>query len=98
MGAFDEAEVCELVGNFILQQAISKKNEKRYQQNIKQNTITTKNRKKNINCFNPPYSADDVVTKVGKHYLPLLAKTRHSKFYKIFNRNKVKINYNAGQI
>ena len=42
--------------------------------------------------FNPPYSAN-VVTKVGKHFLPSLDKhfPPHNKFHKIFNRNTVKI-------
>ena len=35
----------------------------RYQQYIRQNTITNKNRKRNIIWFNPPYSAN-VVTKL----------------------------------
>ena len=46
------------------------KHNMRYQQNIRQNTTTNKNRKRNIIWFNPPYSAN-VVTKVGKHFLSL---------------------------
>ena len=56
------------------------KHKMRYQQN-KENTTSTKNRKRNIIWFNPPYSAK-VVAKVGKHYLFLLDKhfPPHSKF------------------
>ena len=64
----------------------------RYQQYIRQNTITNKNRKRNMIWFNPPYSAN-VVTKVGKHFLSLLDKHFHNKFHQIFNRNTVKISY-----
>ena len=49
---------------------------KHKQQNIKQNATTTKNRKRNIIWFNPPYSAN-VVTKVGKHFLSLLDNIFH---------------------
>ena len=45
-----------------------------YQQNIRQNTTTDKNRKRNIIIWsNLPYSPN-VVTKVGKHFLSLLDK------------------------
>ena len=106
MGAFEGAEVCELVGNFLLHklsekysEAITKagyKHEMRYQQNIRQNTTTTKNRKRNITWFNLPYNAN-VVTKIGKHFLSLLDKhfPLHNKFHKIFNRNTVKISYSC---
>ena len=68
----------------------------RCQQNIRQNTTTNKNGKRNIIWFNPPYSAN-VVTKVGKHFLSLLGKhfPPHNKFLKIFNRNTVKISYSC---
>ena len=68
----------------------------RYQQNIRQNTTTTKNRKRNIKWFNPLYSAN-VVTKVEKHFLSLLYKPfpSHYKFHKISNRNTVKISYSG---
>ena len=69
------------------------KYETRYQQKIRQNTTTTKNRRRNIIWFNPPYSAN-VVTKVGKHFLSSLDKyfPPRKEFHKIFNRNTVKIN------
>ena len=72
------------------------KHQMRYQQNIRQNTSTTKNRKRNLMWFNPPYSAN-VVTKVGKHFLSSLYKdfSPHDKFYKIFNRSTVKISYSC---
>ena len=67
-----------------------------YQHNIRQNTTTNKNRKRNIIWFNPPYSAN-VVTNVGKHLLSLLDKhfPPHNKFHKIFNINTVKISYSC---
>ena len=67
-----------------------------YQQNIRQNTTTNKNRKRNIIWFNPLYSSN-VVTKVGKHFLSLLDKhfPPYNKFHKIFNRNTVKISYSC---
>ena len=68
----------------------------RYQQNIRQNTTTTENRKRNIKWFNPPYSAN-VVTKVEKHFLSLLYEPfpSHYKFHKICNRNTVNISYSC---
>ena len=65
-----------------------------YRQNIRQNTATNKNRRRNLIWFNPPYSAN-VVTKVGKYVLSLLDKhfPPHNKFHKTFNRNTVKITY-----
>ena len=68
----------------------------RYQQNIRENTTTIKNRKRIIIWSNPPYSAN-VLTKVGKHFLSLLDKhfPPHNKFHKIFNTNTVKISYSC---
>ena len=72
------------------------KHQMRYQQNIRQNTTTNKNWKRNIIWFNPPYSANDVA-KAGKHFLSVLDKhfPPHNKFHKKFNRNTVKISYSA---
>ena len=58
------------------------KYEMRYQQSIRQNTTTTKNQKKEIVWFNPPYS-ENVVTKVLKHFLSLSDKyfPPHNKFH-----------------
>ena len=68
-----------------------------YQQNIRENTTTTtKNQKRNIIWFNRPYT-ENIVTKVGKHFLSLLDKhfPTHNKFHAILNRNTVKISYNC---
>ena len=68
-----------------------------YQQSIRQNTTTTKNRKKgNIIRFNPSCSAN-VVKKVRKRFLPLLDMNfpLHKRFYKIFNRNTVKTSHSC---
>ena len=74
----------------------SYKQEKWYQQNIRQNTTTTKNRIRNIIWLISPYSAN-VVTKVGKHVKSLLDKhfPSHNKFHKLFSRITGKIRYNC---
>ena len=56
----------------------------------------SKNRKRNVIWFNPPYSRS-VATNVGKTFLNLLEKhfPKHHKFRKIFNRNNVKISYSC---
>ena len=59
-----------------------------YQQNIRQNTTTNENRKRNMIWFNPSYSAN-VVIRVGKHFPP------YNKSHKIFNRNIVKASYSC---
>ena len=57
-------------------------------------TEKTKNRKRNIMWFNPPFS-NNVSTNVGKKYLRLLDKhfPPNHKFYSILNRNCAKISY-----
>ena len=68
----------------------------RYQQNIRQNTTTSKNRRRNVICFYTPYSAN-VVTKFWKYFLFLIKKhfPPHSNFHKIFLRNTVMISYSC---
>ena len=68
----------------------------RYQQNIRQNTTPNKNEERSNLRFNQPYT-ENVLTKVWKHFLPLLDKhfTPHNKFYKIFKRNIVKTSYSC---
>ena len=53
-------------------------------------------RKRQIICFNPPYSKN-VTIKVGKFFLSLIDKhlPPHHKLHKLFNRNKLKINYSC---
>ena len=60
---------------------------------IKINT-QTKNRKRNIIWFNPPYSKN-VSTKIGKIFLSLIDKhfPKHHGYSTIFNRNTVKFSY-----
>ena len=72
------------------------KHQIRYQQNIRQNTTTNKNWKRNIIRFHPSYS-ENAVKKVGRHLLSLLDKhfPPHNKFHKIFNRNDLKIGYSC---
>ena len=59
-------------------------------------TEKTRNRKRNITWFNPPYS-NNVSTNAGKNFLRLLDKhfPPNHKFHPIFNRNCVKISYSC---
>ena len=51
-------------------------------------------RKRQIIWFNPPYGAN-VKTNVGKIFTRLVDKhfPRHHKYYKVFNRNNIKLSY-----
>ena len=64
-----------------------------YQQDL---TPSKKVRQRKIIWFNPPYSVN-VETNIGKIFLNLI--DRHflkiNKFYKIFNRNNVKVSYSC---
>ena len=53
-------------------------------------------RKRQIIWFNPPYSAN-VKTNVGKIFMRLINKhfPRHHKYYKLFNRNNIKLSYSC---
>ena len=53
-------------------------------------------RKRQIIWFNPPYSAN-VKTNVGKLFMRLADKhfPRHCKYYKLFNRNNIKLGHNC---
>ena len=55
-----------------------------------------KKRKHNIIWYNPPYSAN-VKTNIGKIFCKLLNKhfPRGHQFYKIFNKNTVKLSYSS---
>ena len=57
-------------------------------------TNRKKNRRRNVIWFNPPFSKI-VETKIGNKFLNLLDKhfPRNHKFYKLFNRNNVKVSY-----
>ena len=60
------------------------------------NLITKRKRQRNIFWFNPPYSKT-VKTKIGKFFLQLIKKhfTKEHKFYKIFNKNTLKLSYSC---
>ena len=69
------------------------KHELKYKANIDTDS-NTKQRKRNIIWFNPPYSKN-VKTNIGKIFLNLI-KTHfppHHKLHKLFNKNTVKISY-----
>ena len=53
-------------------------------------------RKRKVIWFNPPYSIN-VATNVGHDFLNLVSKhfPPHHKFFKIFNRNNMKISYSC---
>ena len=67
-----------------------------YQKSINNKNKDTKRRKRKIIWFNPPYSKN-VSTKVGNQFLKLINKhfPRHHKFYKLFNKNNVKVSYSC---
>ena len=67
-----------------------------YQKSINNKKEGTKQRKRKIIWFNPPYSKN-VVTKVGNHFLKLINKhlPRNHKLYKLFNKNNVKVSYSC---
>ena len=66
------------------------------QQNTSTVATSTKNRKRNIIWFNPPFSVN-VSRNIGKKFFSLLAKhspkTHH--LHKLFNRNNLKVSYNS---
>lgn len=68
----------------------------KFSKEIPKNSETKRQRKKkrNIIWFNPPYSAN-VTSKVGEKFLKLIDKffPKGSKFYKLFNRNNLKVSY-----
>ena len=67
-----------------------------YQQNLQNNDEyqEKKKRKRNEMWYNPPYSIN-VKTNIGKVFFKLLHKhfPKTHKFYKIFNKNTVKLSY-----
>ena len=66
------------------------------QQNTSTVTKNTKNRKRNIIWFNPPFTLN-VSTNFGKKFFSLLSelllKTHH--LHKLFNCNNVKVSYSS---
>ena len=69
-----------------------------FNENIKYSPSQPKqrNRKRQIICFNPPYSVN-VKTNVSKLFMRLIDKhfPCHHKFHKFFNRNKIKLSYSC---
>ena len=66
--------------------------------NLHHNLIKEKDSSRNILCFNPPFTSN-VKTNNGKIFLRPLDKhfLKHHKYYKLFNRNDVKISYSRMQ-
>ena len=64
------------------------------QQNTSTVTNNTKNRKRKIIWFNPPFSLH-VSTNIGKRFFSLLSKhfPKTHQLHKLFNRNNVKLSY-----
>ena len=71
------------------------KHKLKYKENI-DTASNNKQRKKNINWFNPPYSKN-VKTNIGEIFLNFIKKhfPPHHKFHKYFNKNTVKISYSC---
>ena len=71
-----------------------------FNENIKFTPRPPKRRKRsrNILWFNPPFSSN-VKTNIGKIFLRLLDRhfSKHHKYYKLFDRNNVKIRYSCMQ-
>ena len=65
-----------------------------YQKSINNKNEETKQRKRKIICFNPLYSKN-VSTKVGNQFLKLINRyfLPQHKFYKLVNKNNVKVSY-----
>ena len=59
-------------------------------------TDRPRSRKRKIIWFNPPYN-NNVSTNIGRHFLNLVKKhfPRNHKFYKLFNKNNVKVSYSC---
>ena len=55
-----------------------------------------KNRKRNIIWFNPPFN-NNISTNIGRYFLNLVQRhfPRQHKYYKIFNKNNVKVSYSC---
>ena len=66
------------------------------QQNTSTVANNTKNRKRNIIWFNPPFSLN-VSTNIGKKFFSLLGKhfPKTHQLHKLFNRNNVKVSYSS---
>ena len=60
------------------------------------NNQSKKQRKRKIIWFNPPFDKN-VSTNIGKNFIHLIQKhfPKNSKFYKIFNKNTVKVSYSC---
>ena len=81
----------------IYQEALQKSGYNRqltYQKSINNKNEETKQRKRKIICFNPLYSKN-VSTKVGNQFLKLINRyfLPQHKFYKLVNKNNVKVSY-----
>ena len=66
------------------------------QQNTSTVIYNTKNRKRKIIWFNPPFSLN-VSTNIGKKFFSLLGKhfPKTHQLHKLFNRNNVKVSYSS---
>ena len=66
------------------------------QQNTSTVTNNTKNRRRKIIWFNPPFSLN-VSTNVGREFFSLLGKhfSKTHQLHKLFNRNNVKVSYSS---
>ena len=67
-----------------------------YKPSNNENEKSSKNCKRNIIWFNPPFSKN-VSNNIGKYFLLLIQKffPNNHKYHKIFNKNNVKISYSC---
>ena len=66
------------------------------QQNTSSVANNTKNRKRNLIRFNPPFSLN-VSTNIGKKFFSLLGKhfPKTHRLHKLFNHNNIKVSYSS---
>ena len=77
-------------------QSALKNSDYNYDMEYKKYSKTTRNRRRKITYFNPPYSAN-VETNIGKEFLKLIDKyfKPGHKFHSLFNRKNLKISYSC---
>ena len=92
--AFNKSK--DLYNNALAQSGFKHKITFQKQQNTSTVTNNTKNRKRKIIWFNPPFSLN-VSTNIGKKFFSLLGKhvPKTHQLHKLFNCNNVKVSYSS---
>ena len=97
MGSFDGAEVCELVGLYLLSLLRKSGFSSSLSYDAPQRqTQPKKARKRKVIWFNPPFD-QGVYTNIAKRFLCLIDKhfPKHHHYHRLFNRNTVKVSYSC---